>query len=65
MSKEGNAVITFFGALGATLLAAASIGVYEGWITDAEVDNIPYAELGFLAGILAIVAVVFYLRHDK
>jgi len=61
---EGNKLITFFTALGATLLAAASIGVFEGWVPDSTMDNIPYPELGFLAGLLAIVAVVFYLRKD-
>jgi len=64
MSEHGNKVIVFFATLGASLLAALSVGEYEGWITQATVDNIPYGEMGFLAGILAIVAIVFYLRKE-
>lgn len=62
MSEAGNKVISFFAALGASILAALSIGVYETWIPLSTVDNIPYAELGFFGGLLAVIAVIFYLR---
>lgn len=63
MSESTNKMVTFFAALGATILAALTVGIYEGWVTAAQVsDGIPYPELGFLAGLLAVVAIVFYLR---
>lgn len=61
--STGSKTGAFFAALGATILAALTVGIYEGWVTSAQVaDGIPYTELGFLSGLLAVVAVVLYSR---
>jgi H+/gluconate symporter-like permease len=52
-------------AILATVVAALSIGTFEGWLSPSYVDNIPAGALGVFSGIAFIVAIGLYAMAGK
>jgi hypothetical protein len=58
----GGVLVILF-TVAASLLAALSVGTYEGWIGTSIVGSWTYTQLGFFAGMFGVVAVLVYI-HD-